>query len=179
MLDDLASSLESRGFTKEAFEIDLITNALEKEAFLNLNRGKANPQSMTVKINERSTVSASDSSSVRELVSLIEGALRYIGNGARYAYANSMGMPTDKTKKFLDNMKKEYLRVKVSVPHDSLGTATISEWRLGGYYDLSNIYKANDAALSSIANNSEKALGLKGKEILDNTVTKFKLSPAN
>jgi hypothetical protein len=160
MLDKVASSLESKGYIKEATEIDAISNSIEAYDI--------SEKPLVVKINANSTIQADTMKLISQLKRDIGEAFSLIGGSAHTIHTNSYDQPTDKTKDFEKDLRDELLKVRANLGSaDSLQKVDVKSWGPGDYYDISRIYQICLSIIDGSKGLGRDKSSVKARDLLD------------
>jgi len=136
MIDKVASDLESKGLIKEASDLYVISNSLEKYSW---DMGE---KPLIVKIKPGNVIKADTMVLIAQLKRDVAQALKGICRWADDVDTNSYDQKTKKTEKFVLELRKELEKANVSIwsDKDLFNGMDVNGWKAGDFYDLSKIY---------------------------------------
>lgn len=164
MIDKVASTLEAKGFIREAAELDSISNALDKVAV----DWEGNPLEVTIK--KGVTIKAGSLRLQSQLKRDLEEAIDGISHQATRAYTDKQfDRPTEKTNEFVETLVGEFKKLGMRYSMNGWYVVHLRDWAVdGGKYDLSKIYDIGvDALDNSQGFKQHNKDGIKAIELLD------------
>jgi hypothetical protein len=124
---------------------------------------------LRVKIKGNDVIKADSMVLINQLKRDISKALSYLGASAYHVDTNNYDQETDRTKKFVDDLKKELDKVKAKSRSDKnlFNGIRVDSWKPGEFYDLSKIYKMCEEAVNRSKGYANNKPSVAARDLLD------------